>query len=148
MSDIKITLKDAVRGEAALFVLSQRPLKGKVAYQVAKAARKVKPEIEDYRKGVRGIMESYNAKLNEDGSLKLDPEAKNYKKARAELEQYEEEAFKPDNTIDLAGVKCFTLDELLAAIPPEKDGEGKPIEADAVIEPFILEGIHWLLEDK
>ncbi len=147
MSEIKITLKDAVRGEAALFVLSQRPLKGKVAYQVAKAARKVKPEIEDYRKGVRGILESYNAKAGEDGSLKLDPEAGDYKKARKELEKYEEESFKDENTIALTGVKLFTLDELLVAIPPEKDKEGKPIEGDPVIEPFILEGIDWLLKE-
>ncbi|MCB7129631.1 MAG: hypothetical protein J3T61_08855 [Candidatus Brocadiales bacterium] len=146
MSDINITLKDAVRGEVALVVLSQRPLKGKVAYQVAKAARKVKPEIEDYRKGARGILESYNAKAGEDGSLRLDPEARNYKKAQEELDKYEEEAFKTELT--LTGLKSITLDDLLAAIPPEKDNEGKQIEAEAVIEPFVLEGIHWLLEDK
>ncbi len=146
MSDINITLKDAVRGEVALVVLSQRPLKGKVAYQVAKAARKVKPEIEDYRKGARGILESYNAKTGEDGSLRLDPEARNYKKAREELDKYEEEAFETELT--LTGLKSITLDDLLAAIPPEKDNEGKQIEAEAVIEPFVLEGIHWLLEEE
>jgi len=146
MSDITITLKDAVRGEVALVVLSGRPLKGKVAYQIAKASRKVKPEVEDYRKGVRGIMEAHNAKADGDGNLRLDPEAKNYKKARAELEQYEEEQLKTE--ISLTGLKRFTLDELLAAIPPEKDSDSKPIEGDAVIEPFILEGIHWLLEEE
>lgn len=146
MAEIKITLKDAVRGELALTVLSGRPLKGKVAYQVAKAARKIKPEVEDYRKGVRGIMEAHNAKADKDGNLRLDPEARNYKKAREEMEKYEEEAFKTE--ITLTGLKGFTLDALLAAIPPEKDNEGKQIEGDAVIEPFILEGIHWLLEEE
>lgn len=145
MSDNKITLKDAVRGEVALLVLSQRPLKGKVAYQVAKASRKVKPEVEDYRKGVRGIMESHNAKPGEDGSLRLDPEAKNFKKARAELEKYDEETLKVE--ITLTGVKGIAFDDLLAAIPPEKDKDGKEAEGESVIEPFILEGIHWLLEE-
>ncbi len=146
MSDITVTLKDVIRGEGALVVLSQRPLRGKVAYQVAKAVRKVRSEVEDYRKGVQGILEAHDAKLGEDGILKLDPEARNYKKAREELKKYEEESFKIE--ITLTGLKPITFDELLAAIPPEKDNEGKPIEVEPVIEPFILEGIHWLLEDK
>ena len=146
MSEIKITLKHAVRGELALNVLSGRPLKGKVAREISRASIQTKTEVAAYRKGVRGIMESYKAIADEAGNLRLDPKGKNYQKARDELEAYEEESFKAEVT--LTNVKCLTFDEFMAGIPAEKDKEGNDIPDSAVIEPFILEGIDWLLEDK
>ena len=144
--EFTITLKDAVRGEVALTVLSGRKLKGKMAREVARASRQTKTETEAYRKGVRGILEDYGAIPDDEGSLRLDPKAKNYKKAREELEQYEEDSFKTE--VKLTNVAQLTFDEFLAGIPAEKDGEGNDIPDSVTIEPFILEGLYWLLKDE
>lgn len=146
MSDITVTLKDLVRGEVALMVLStQRTLKGMPACVISKAARKAKSAVGDYRKGVRGILESHGAKPDAEGNLRLNPKANNFKEAAAELDKYNEDIL--DSEIKLEGLKTLKADELLEAILPEKNKDGVVIREAGAVEPFVLEGIHWLLEE-
>ena len=139
-------MKDLVNGDTALVVLSQMRLKGKIAYIVSKAARKVRPEIEDYKKGLQGILESYNAKADINGILRLDPDKPKYKAGRIEIEEYKEEMFKKEITFE--GIILLKLDDLLDAILPKLDKDGKEVEEGGIIEAFILEGISWLLDSK
>lgn len=144
---IVVKLRDLTSGEVSLVELSTIECTGKVAYWISKWMRKIRPEIEDFRKEVTEIMKRHGAEPGKRGTLQLDVKSESYKEANEELEKFQESVL--DEDIYIENVKPIKLDELMAALPkpPKPKDSEEEEETKPRIKPYILADLWFLIEE-
>ncbi len=142
-----ITVRDLLESERALEILSSRGMEEPINYRIAKVMRKAAPEIKQFRKGLQERIEGTKAFLRDDQGIKLDPDKPDFEKHLAAIEKNREAAL--DESTELTGgVGTIKLSELMEALPKRNLGtEAEPKWVRALLEPWILANLMWLIEE-
>lgn len=151
MAKIKVTMKELLNGRVAMKAIITRPMIGKVSYRVNKAVKKALAEIETYDEGMVAIIKAHGGKPTPAGGTILAETSDNFDDAMALVDKHRDKSLK--EVVEIDGVVTIKVDEFIEALPevPElKDADGNVITPripKGTIEPFILMGLDWLIEE-